>query len=106
MVVDSLDNNLVFGSGSIYNPNNVELRASNGNLISIWKHEGTGTIQFSLEENYTTYYFFLTDTVIDTLKFDIAQRKSETCCGYVTYSTKTFINGNEIVNSDKIKIIK
>jgi hypothetical protein len=47
---------------------------------------------------------FLSDTLIDTLEFELAARKSTSCCGNVIYSTKTLLNGQEIENNDLIII--
>lgn len=51
-----------------------------------------------------THQIKLSDKIIDILEFELAERKSETCCGNVTYSTKTILNGQEIENNDLIVI--
>ena len=102
--IDSNGTNLLFGNQAIYNPDSVVIKAGNDNTVSVWKQEDTGTIMFNLEENYTAYHIVLSDTLIDTLEFELAERKSTLCCGYVTYSTKTLLNGQEIENNDLIII--
>jgi hypothetical protein len=102
--IDSNGTNLLFGNQAIYNPDSVVINAGNDNNVSIWKQEETGTIMFNLEGDYTAYQLVLSDTLIDTLEFELAARKSTSCCGYVIYSTKTLLNGQEIENNDLIII--
>lgn len=102
--IDSNGTNLLFGNQAIYNPDSVVIKAGNDNIVSVWKQEDTGTIMFNLEENYTAYHIVLSDTLIDTLEFELAGRKSTSCCGNVIYSTKTFLNGQEIANNDLVII--
>jgi hypothetical protein len=102
--IDSNGTNLLFGNQAIYNPDSIIIKAGNNNTVSVWKQEDTGTIMFNLEENYTAYHIVLSDTLIDTLEFELAERKSTSCCGYVIYSTKTLLNGQEIENNDLIII--
>lgn len=108
--IDSNGTNLLFGNQAIYDPNSVVIKAGNDNTaddtVSIWKQEGTGTIMFNLEENYTLYHIMLSDSLIDTLLFELAERKSTSCCGNVTYSTKTLLNGQETENNDLIIITR
>jgi len=102
--IDTNGTNLLFGNQAIYNPDSLVIMAGNDNTLSVWKQEDTGTIMFNLEENYTTYYIVLSDSLNDTLEFELAERKSTSCCGYVTYSTKTLLNGQEIENNDLVII--
>ena len=102
--IDSNGTNLLFGNQAIYNPDSVVIKAGNDNTVSVWKQEDTGTIMFNLEENFTTYHIFLSDTLIVTLEFELAERKSTSCCGFVIFSTKTLLNGKEIENNDLIII--
>ncbi|MCB0806642.1 MAG: hypothetical protein KDC05_12655 [Bacteroidales bacterium] len=102
--VASDGSNLLFGNQAIYNPDSVIIKAGNDDEVSVWKQEEVGTLMFNLELNYTVYYIVLSDSLIDTLDFDLAKRKSENCCGYVNYSTKTRLNGQEIENHDLVII--
>ncbi|MCF8229841.1 MAG: hypothetical protein K9G47_11965 [Bacteroidales bacterium] len=102
--IDSNGTNLLFGNQAIYNPDSIIIKAGNDNNISFWKQEDIGTIMFNLEENYTTYHIILSDSLIDTLDFELAERKSTSCCGNVAYSTKTRLNGLEIENNDLVVI--
>jgi hypothetical protein len=102
--IDSNGTNLLFGNQAIYNPDSIIIKAGNNNTVSVWKQEDTGTIMFNLEENYTAYHIVLSDTLIDTLEFELAERKSTSCCGYVIYSTRILLNGQEIENNDLIII--
>jgi hypothetical protein len=102
--INSNGTNLLFGNQAIYNPDSVIIKVGNDNNISVWKQEDIGTIMFNLEENYTTYYIVLSDSLIDTLDFKLAERKSTLCCGNVIYSTKTLLNGQEIENNDLVII--
>jgi hypothetical protein len=102
--IDSNGTNLLFGNQAIYHPDSVVIKAGNDNPVNIWKQEDNGTLMFNLEENYTAYHVFLSDTLIDTLEFELAARKSTSCCGNVIYSTKTLLNGQEIENNDLIII--
>lgn len=100
--LDSNGNNLLFGSQAIYNADSVIIKDGSDNEAHFWIQEEEGTILFSLEE--MTYYIMLSDTWIDTIEFKLAERKSSTCCGNVTYSTKTFVNGQEVENNDLLII--
>jgi hypothetical protein len=102
--IDSNGTNLLFGNQALYNPDSVVIKAGNDQTVSVWKQEDTGTIMFNLEEDYTAYHIVLSDTLIDTLEFGLAERKSTLCCGHVTYSTKTLVNGQETGNNDLIII--
>jgi hypothetical protein len=104
--INSDGTNLLFGNQAIYDPDSVIIKVGNDNNISVWKQEDLGTIMFNLEGNYTSYYIVLSDSVVDTLDFELAQRKSTRCCGNVTYSTKTLLNGHEIEYDDLIVIIR
>jgi hypothetical protein len=106
MVVDQSGNNLLFGDNSMYPPDSVKVKVIDQQPEYIWKNTEAGTVQFNLDRNYSEYYFFLTDTIVDTLRFDISERESTRCCGTVAFSTKTFLNGNEISNEDVITIVK
>ena len=102
--VDSNGANLLFGNQAIYNLDSVRIKTENENAVSVWKDEETETILFSLEENDPVYYIVLSETLIDTLEFELAERKSTSCCGNVKYSTQTLLNGQEIENNDLIII--
>mgnify|MGYP006288593879 FL=1 len=105
-VVDESGNNLLFGDNSMYPPDSVKIKVADQQPEYTWKNVESGTVQFNLDRNYSEYYFFLTDTIIDTLRFDISERESTKCCGTVAYSTKTYLNGAEISNEDVVTIVK
>ena len=98
--IDSNGTNLLFGDLAIHDPDNLVIKVHNNETLPVWKQEINGTILFQLEQNYSEYYIVLPDTFIDTLEFELAERKSTECCGNVTYSTKTFLNGLQIENKD------
>lgn len=104
--VDSNGNNLFFGNQAIYDPDNLIITAGNNNVQDAWKQENTGTILFNLLPQYNIYYITLPSTLVDTLQFNLAERKSSTCCGNVSYSTATFLNGEAIENNDLITIAR
>lgn len=106
MVVDQSGNNLLFGDNSMYPPDSVKIKVTDQQPEYTWKNIEAGAVQFNLDRNYTEYYFFLTDSIVDTIRFDISERESTMCCGTVAYSTKTFLNGKEISNNDIITIVK
>lgn len=106
MVLDSNNNNLIFGETSIYNSENLKLKSDNQSTERIWINDKTKTIDFLLKDEITTYYFFLNETEIDTISFDLMEKKDPSCCGNITFSEKTFLNGEAISNSDTIRIIK
>ena len=101
---DSEGINLLFGNQAIYNPENLIITDSNGEFVDVWLQEDNGTIAFDLEVNATSYQIVLTDTFTDNVQFELAERKSESCCGNITFSTNTILNGQEIENSDLIVI--
>lgn len=104
--VDSNGNNLLFGNQAIYDPDNLIITAGNNNVQDAWKQENTGTILFNLLPQYNVYYITLPSNLVDTLQFNLAERKSNKCCGNISYSTTTFLNGESIENSELITITK
>ena len=105
LYTDSTGNNLLFGSQAIYNPDNIVITTGNGKIVDVWKEENTGTIVFDLENDATSYEINLSDTLMDILEFELAERKSESCCGNVIFSTQTTLNGQGIENNDLIVIV-
>ena len=105
LYTDSKGINLLFGDQAIYNPENFFIIDNNNRVVDVRLQQENGTIAFDLEVNATSYRIFLTDTFEDELQFELAERKSEVCCGNVTFSTKTTLNGQEIDNSDFIIVI-
>lgn len=103
--IDSNGNNLLFGNQAIYNPDNIVITTGNGEIVAVWKEENTGTIVFGLESDATSYQIDLSDSLMDILEFELTERKSESCCGNVIFSTQTILNGQEIENNDLIVII-
>lgn len=103
--IDSNGNNLLFGSQAIYNPDNIVITKGNGEIVDVRKQEDTGTIAFDLERDNTSYQIGLSNTLTDVLEFELAERKSEYCCGNVTFSTKTTLNGQEIENNNLIIVM-
>ena len=106
LVVDASGNNLLFGNMAVYNPENVELRNANGELQEIFIDENTNTLQFFLQRDMEEYALVLSEAMVDTLAFELTERKSEQCCGTRTVSTTTSLNGTRIENSDLITIVK
>ena len=104
--VDANGNNLLFGDQAIYDPANVIIRSENEINGGAWPGEDSQTLWFNLQETSTTYYITTPDSLIDTLQFNFAKRKSTRCCGDVVYSTQTRLNGREIDNGDLITIIR
>jgi hypothetical protein len=104
--VDSTGANLLFGQDALYDPDSIMIKAKDDHKTSIWKEETEGTITFDIERDHVSYYVMVTETLIDTLDFDLAERKSEVCCGNVTYSKRTFLNGQEVSNDDLIVITR
>ncbi|MBT8307717.1 MAG: hypothetical protein KJN85_12325 [Maribacter sp.] len=106
LVVDPSGINLLFGSRAIYIPENVIIRGSDGEPKPLFIDESTGTIQFSLERDIEEYSLILSESNVEILTFELAERKSERCCGTQIFSSKTSLNGKSIENSELITIIK
>ncbi|WP_299528598.1 hypothetical protein [Ulvibacterium sp.] len=106
LLVNASGTNLLFGDDAIYNPENVSIRNGNEELSPVLIDEGTGTLQFFLAEDVMEYQVVLSESEIETLSFELAERNSERCCGTQTFTTGTRLNGNEIENTDIITIIK
>ncbi len=106
MVLDSNDHNLIFGEYSEYNKDSLILKNENKITERIWINEKFKTIDFLLEHDVNTYYFYLNEIEVDTISFHLIEKKDPSCCGNITYSEKTYLNGVLINNSDTIKIIK
>ncbi|MEK6480246.1 hypothetical protein WJR50_22075 [Catalinimonas sp. 4WD22] len=104
LLQDESGNNLWFGEEAIYNPESAQLLVSDQQYLPLESDETSGTVQFILEREYSEYYLQLEDGSVDTLRFALAQQKSERCCGMRTYSTQTFLNGEELDNADLITI--
>ena len=102
--IDSNGTNILFGNQAIYDPDSVFVKVDGESEISVWKDEDSGTILFNLEGNFTAYYLVLSDSLVDTLNFELAERKSKSCCGTVAYSPKTKLNGQITENDDLIVI--
>ena len=102
--INTKGTNLLFGNKAIYNPHSVVIKAGNDITVNAWKQEDTCTIVFYLEEDLTAYHIVLSETLTNTLEFELDERKSISCCGNVFYSTKTLLNTEEIENNDLIII--
>ena len=100
--VDSSGTNLLFGDQAIYNPDSVLVKGLNGELVNVFPNQELERIQFVIENDITHYTVAISDSSVDTLSFELSKRKSTRCCGDVTYSTKTRLNGQEIANNDLI----
>lgn len=106
MVLDSSNNNLIFGETPMYNSENIKLKSENQSDERIWINDNAKTIDFVLKDKIKTYYLFLSETEVDTISFELIEKKDPSCCGNITYSEKTFLNGKAISNLDTIKIKK
>jgi len=104
--VDEQGNNLLFGNQAIYNPKEVIISDSSGGFIHISIQEEDGALAFELFDNTITYQIVLSSSITDNLQFELDERKSKSCCGNVTISTKTTLNSEEIENNDAIVIVK
>ena len=106
MVLDSNNHNLIFGEYFRYNKDSLILENENNQLETIWINEESRTIGFLLEVDINTYYLHLNEIEVDTISFDLIEKKDPSCCGNITYSEKTYLNGELINNADTIRIIK
>ena len=106
MVLDSSNNNLIFGETPMYNSENIKLKSENQSDERIWINDNAKTIDFVLKDKIKTYYLFLSETEVDTISFELIEKKDPSCCGNITYSEKTFLNGKAISNLDTRKIKK
>ena len=104
--LDSAGNNLLFGPQAIYSPDSVMVSSENGSDMAFWLEQDEGVIEFHIEPNTYTYWVYLSNTSIDTLSFVLADRKSTECCGNVTYTSRSFLNGEEISNGKNITIVQ
>lgn len=102
--IDSEGVNLVFGEQAVYDPANVVIQSEAGEAFPVWQNAEDETLEFNLEPGIGTCFSVLQATHIDTLDFELAERKSSMCCGNVSYSTKTSLNGQDIRNDDLIVI--
>lgn len=89
---------------SLYNPDNIVITTGNNEIVDFRQQEDTGIIVFDIQGDNTSYQINLSDTLINFLEFELAERKSQSCCGNVTFSNKTILNGQEIENNDLITI--
>ena len=103
--LDSNGNNLLFGSTAIYNPEDISITTDNGQSIEFSIDQTNETISFAIEV-FNTYEISLSSIFVDVFEFELAERKSEVCCGNVIFSTETMLNGEEIENNDLITITR
>ncbi len=106
LVQDANGTNLLFGDSAIFNPEEATLLTEGDTPQALFIDEDTQTLQFSLEDNETTYFLHLDANNNDTLVFELSERESERCCGNQTFSTSTQLNGTMVENSDTITIVK
>jgi len=104
--VDANGNNLIFGDQAIYNPNDITVTSANNEFVDVRRDPDLEVIAFSLEDNFSSYRILVGDSLLDALDFELAERASDQCCGNVTFSIRTLLNGQEIDNSDMITIVK
>ncbi|MDT0538686.1 MULTISPECIES: hypothetical protein [Croceitalea] len=98
--------NLLFGTDATYNPDEATIVTSSGVQQPLFVDEDAGALLFSLEENEMTYTLHLNTTDSETINFELDERDSKQCCGTLTISTSTSLNGTKIENSDTIIIVK
>ncbi len=106
LVVDAEGNNLVFGAESVYNLDDISITANGQKSELLILMEPENVLRFFLEEGTMEYILKLSDSVTETLRFELAERKSDQCCGTKTISESTYLNGNRIANTDVIRVVK
>ncbi len=104
--VDANGNNLIFGDQAIYNPNDITVTSASNEFVDVRLDPDLEVIAFSLEDDFSSYRILVGDSLLDALDFELAERNSEQCCGTVTFSIRTLLNGQEIDNGDMITIVK
>ena len=105
-ITDISGTDLVFGDQAIYAPSDISIRVDGDIQLPVFPDETDELLIFALEPDTPDYAVFANDVLIETLSFELGVRESEQCCGNVTFSTKTFVNGIEISNDDLIVIIE
>jgi hypothetical protein len=105
-VVSKTGDNLIFGSSSVYNPDNIEVKNDLGEVVEHFTNIDNGTIDFSFAVKSDTYFLKLSATDTDTIVFGFGKDKQIDCCNEFDVTKTTKINGKLVSNSDQITIVK
>ena len=102
---DSAGTSLFFGPNALYNPDSVIVENGNQRWSPVLD-SGEASIYLSFRENTQRIKIFLSNGVVDTLDFDLYEKKSEECCGYYWQASDTKLNGRTIVNTNPTVIVR
>jgi len=105
-IVNSANKDLVFGSGAIYNPDDIELTNDLGNTVEFLANRDNGSLDFSFNVNSDMYFLKLNSKDTDTISFVYGKDKQVDCCNEFDVTASTKVNNTLTSNDDIIKIIK
>ena len=103
-VEDEFGNDLLFGSTAAYQPEEITVTAG-GETQPVFVNAFVSAVEFSLVEGVTEYRINLNENTSVILNFDLDERDSDRCCGTQIYSTATTLNGNQVENTNIIRIV-
>jgi hypothetical protein len=105
-IVNSKGENLLFGANAVYDPKDIEIKNNLGDLVDFLPNDNNGSIDFSFNLNFDTYFIKLTNTDTDTLSFTFGKDRHIDCCNEFDVTKTTSVNGKTVINDDKISIVK
>ncbi len=105
-VRDSLNNNLIYGSNSIYNPENINIIMSNYENASYTLDSLNRNINLIIENETLSYYLNLNDSVSHKINFTQKEIPSPNCCGNIPEISESFVDNVEVPNYRTITIVE
>jgi len=105
-IVNSADDDLVFGPGSVYNPDDIEIKNDLGETVEFFPNVDNGSIDFTFNVNSATYFLILNSTDTDTISFVYGKDKQVDCCNEFDVTVATTVNNKMTNNDDRITIVK
>lgn len=106
LVVSKTGTNLIFGSGAVYNPDDIVIKNDLGETVEFFKNSVNQSIDFSYNVKAATYFIALDNTDTDTLRFVFGKDKAIDCCDEFDVTIATSLNGKAVANEDVITIVK
>ena len=105
-VLDSGGDDLIFGSSSLYNPDNIVIKNNLGQTVEFFANKNNGSLDFTFSTAADTYNIALNSSTTEKIKFTYGKDKHIDCCNEFDVTKTTTVNGNPVSNDDKIIIVK
>jgi len=105
-IVNTANQNLIFGGNAVYNPNNIQITNEFSENVEFFPNKTNGSLDFTFNVTATTYFIKLNVTETEKIVFTFGREKNPDCCNEFDVTKTTSVNGVEVSNSDEIKIVK